>query len=267
VVLGTEDEQSSAILRDLYRPLYLIETPILVTDVVTAEVVKYASNAFLATKISFINEMADLCEGVGADVQVVAKGMGLDGRIGQKFLHAGPGYGGSCFPKDTRAVHEMASDHGIELRIVKAVIEVNDSRCSRMVEKIRTAVGGELKGATIGLLGLTFKPNTDDLRESPAMAILDALLAAGAEVRAYDPIANELLADDNRQGVTYCADEYEAVTGADAMVLATEWNQFRSVDFDKMKSLLAQAVVVDLRNVYSKEQMHELGFEYTGVGR
>ena len=267
VVLGTEDEQSTAILRDLYRPLYLIETPIVVTNVVTAEVVKYASNAFLATKISFINEMADLCEGVGADVQVVAKSMGLDRRIGPKFLHAGPGYGGSCFPKDTRAVHKLASDHDIPLRIVKAVIDVNDSRCPRMLEKIRTAVGGELQSRTIALLGLTFKPNTDDLRESPAMAILDALLAAGAEVRAYDPIANELLADDGRQGVTYCADEYEAVTGAEAMVLATEWNQFRSVDFNKMKDLLTRPIVVDLRNVYSPDQMRELGFEYTGVGR
>lgn len=267
VVLGTEDEQSAAILHDLYQPLYLIETPIVVTDVVTAEVVKYASNAFLATKISFINEMADLCEAVGGDIQVVAKAMGLDRRIGPKFLHAGPGYGGSCFPKDTRAVHEFAGDHGVDLRIVKAVIEVNDSRAPRMVQKIKRAVGGELKGKTLALLGLTFKPNTDDLRESPAVLILDGLLAAGAKVRAYDPIAGGLMADDAREGVTYCSDEYDAVSGADALILATEWNQFRSLDFSKMKELLARPVVVDLRNIYGPDRMRNLGFEYTGVGR
>jgi len=267
VVLGTEDAQSAAILQDLYRPLYLIETPIVVTDVVTAEVVKYASNAFLATKISFINEMADLCEAVGGDVQVVAKAMGLDRRIGPKFLHAGPGYGGSCFPKDTRAVNELANDAGVNLRIVKAVIEVNDSRVPRMIERIKGAVGGELKGTTLALLGLTFKPNTDDLRESPAMLILDALIAAGARVRAFDPIANALLADDTRNGVTYCSDEYDAVSGADALILATEWNQFRSLDFSRMKDLLARPVVIDLRNIYGPDRMRELGFEYTGVGR
>jgi UDPglucose 6-dehydrogenase len=267
VVLGTEDAQSAAILQDLYRPLYLIETPIVVTDVVTAEVVKYASNAFLATKISFINEMADLCEAVDGDVQVVAKAMGLDRRIGPKFLHAGPGYGGSCFPKDTRAVNELANDKGVNLRIVKAVIEVNDGRVPRMIERIKGAVGGELKGKTLALLGLTFKPNTDDLRESPAMLILAALIAAGAQVRAFDPIANALLADDPRDGVTYSADEYDAVTGADALILATEWNQFRSLDFGKMKDLLARPVVVDLRNIYGPDRMRELGFEYTGVGR
>ena len=267
VVLGTEDAQSAAILQDLYRPLYLIETPIVVTDVVTAEVVKYASNAFLATKISFINEMADLCEAVGGDVQVVAKAMGLDRRIGPKFLHAGPGYGGSCFPKDTRAVNELANDAGVNLRIVKAVIEVNDSRVPRMIERIKGAVGGELEGTTLALLGLTFKPNTDDLRESPAMLILDALIAAGARVRAFDPIANALLADDTRSGVTYCSDEYDAVSGADALILATEWNQFRSLDFSKMKDLLARPVVIDLRNIYGPDRMRELGFEYTGVGR
>jgi len=267
VVLGTEDEQSAAILQDLYRPLYLIETPIVVTDVVTAEVVKYASNAFLATKISFINEMADLCEAVDGDVQVVAKAMGLDRRIGPKFLHAGPGYGGSCFPKDTRAVNELANDVGVDLRIVKAVIAVNDSRVPRMIERITSAVGGELRGQTVALLGLTFKPNTDDLRESPAMFILDELIAAGALVRAFDPIANALLENDGRTGVTYCADEYDAVSGAQAVILATEWNQFRSLDFSKMKDLLARPVVIDLRNIYGPERMRELGFEYTGVGR
>jgi len=267
VVLGTEDEQSAAILRDLYRPLYLIETPIVVTDVVTAEVVKYASNAFLATKISFINEMADLCEAVDADVNVVAKSMGLDRRIGPKFLHAGPGYGGSCFPKDTRAVHELARDAGVDLRIVKAVIEVNDSRAPIMIEKIRGAVGGDLKGKKIALLGLTFKPNTDDLRESPAMAIRDRLLAAGAEVRAFDPVANDILKGEPIEGMTYSEDEYAAAEGADALVLATEWNQFRSLDFVKMKELLAKPLMIDLRNIYGPERMRELGFEYTGVGR
>ncbi|NIL99701.1 MAG: nucleotide sugar dehydrogenase [Acidobacteria bacterium] len=267
VVLGTEDAQSAAILQDLYRPLYLIETPIVVTDVVTAEVIKYASNAFLATKISFINEMADLCEAVGADVQVVAKAMGLDRRIGPKFLHAGPGYGGSCFPKDTRAVNELANDRGVNLRIVKAVIEVNDDRAPRMIEKIKAAVGGSLNGATLALLGLTFKPNTDDLRESPAIAILDRLLEAGATVRAFDPIANAELVGAPRDGVVYCGDEYEAVSGADALILATEWNQFRSLDFSRMKGLLARPIVVDLRNIYGPERMRDLGFEYTGVGR
>jgi UDPglucose 6-dehydrogenase len=267
VVLGTEDERSAAILRDLYRPLYLIETPIVMTDVVTAEVVKYASNAFLATKISFINEMADLCEAVEADVQVVAKAMGLDRRIGSKFLHAGPGYGGSCFPKDTRAVSELANDRGVELRIVRAVIDVNESRCMRMIDKIRKAVGGDLAGRTLALLGLTFKPNTDDLRESPAMLILDALLGGGARVRAFDPIANALLAADGRVGVTYCEDEYDAVSGADALILATEWNQFRSLDFGRMKGLMRQPRVIDLRNIYGPDRIRELGFEYTGVGR
>jgi len=267
VVLGTEDPQSAAILGDLYRPLYLIETPIVVTDVVTAEVVKYASNAFLATKISFINEMADLCEAVGGDVQVVAKSMGLDRRIGPKFLHAGPGYGGSCFPKDTRAVYDFAADRNVELRIVKAVIDVNDSRAPKMIDKIREAIGGKLEGRTLAMLGLTFKPNTDDLRESPAVTILDGLLAAGATVRAYDPVANQVMAAETREGVSYCEDEYEAVSGADALILATEWNQFRSLDFSKMKELLARPIIVDLRNIYGPDRMRELGFEYTGVGR
>jgi UDPglucose 6-dehydrogenase len=267
VVLGAEDDQAAAILRDLYRPLYLIETPIVVTDVVTAEVVKYASNAFLATKISFINEMADLCEAVGADVQTVAKSMGLDKRIGSKFLHAGPGYGGSCFPKDTRAVNELANDNGVDLRIVKAVIEVNDSRCERMMTKIEGALGGDLNGKTLALLGLTFKPNTDDLRESPAMLIRDALVAAGASVRAYDPVANELLAGQACEGVTYCSDEYDAAAGVDGLILATEWNQFRSLDFSKMKGLMGSPIVIDLRNIYGPERMRELGFDYTGVGR
>jgi len=267
VVLGTEDETGAAILRDLYRPLFLIETPIVVTDVVTAEVVKYASNAFLATKISFINEMADLSEKVGADVHVVAKAMGLDRRIGPKFLHPGPGYGGSCFPKDTRAVLALAKDHGVDLRIVGSVIEVNDSRIPRMLDKIRTAVGGELAGTTLCLLGLTFKPNTDDLRESPAMAILSGLVESGARVRVYDPVALAAVAANPQRNVDCCANEYEAAEGADALVLATEWNQFRSLDFEKLKAKLKRPILIDLRNVYEPERMRERGFEYTGVGR
>jgi len=267
VVLGTEDETATAILKDLHRPLYLIETPFVITDVVTAELIKYASNAFLATKISFINEMADLCEGVGGDVHAVAKGMGLDHRIGSKFLHPGPGYGGSCFPKDTRAVVEFASQHGVDLRIVRAVIEVNDARIPRMMAKIRAALGGSLAGRTIALLGLAFKPNTDDLRESPALGVLDGMLAEGAKVRAYDPVAMTIAAETPRDGVLYAGDEYDAAQGADALVLATEWNQFRGLDIAKLKARLREPVVVDLRNVYDPEVMRSLGIKYTGVGR
>ena len=267
VVFGTEDEQAAAILSDLYRPLYLIETPIVRTDVVTAELIKYASNAFLATKISFINEIADLCEALGADVHGVAKGMGLDRRIGGKFLHPGPGYGGSCFPKDTRAAVEIARRVGLDLRIVRAAVEVNDARVPRMIAKLRAAVGGELAGRTIGQLGLTFKPNTDDLRESPAMAILSGVLAAGARARVYDPVANAILAGEPRTGVTYCEDEYDAARGADALVVATEWNQFRGLDLDRLKTCLACPVIVDLRNVYEPVLVRSKGFHYTGVGR
>jgi UDPglucose 6-dehydrogenase len=266
VVIGADDETAAAILKDLYRPLFLIETPILVTDVVTAELIKYASNAFLATKISFINEMADLCESVGADVHDVARGMGLDARIGRKFLHPGPGYGGSCFPKDTRAIVELAKDRGLPLRIVSSVIEVNDARVPAAVEKIRAAAGG-LEGKTVALLGLTFKPNTDDLRESPAMAILDALVAAGARVRAFDPVGMRVAAVTPRPGVTYCEDEYGAARGAEALVVATEWNQFRALDLDRLKTELAEPVVVDLRNVYDPAAMRARGFRYSCIGR
>ncbi len=267
VVLGTEDEMAAAILRDLYRPLYLIETPIVMTDVVTAELIKYASNAFLATKISYINEMADLCESLGADVHVVARAMGLDRRIGSKFLHPGPGYGGSCFPKDTRAVVELAKDAGIDLQIVRSVIAVNDSRAAQMLDKIRTALGGELQGRTIGQLGLTFKPNTDDLRESPAMLIMNGLLEGGAKLRVYDPAGLAALAARPPAGVTCCRDEYDAAEGADALVVATEWNQFRGLDLDRLKRLLAQPVVIDLRNIYEPSAMRSKGFRYSGVGR
>jgi len=267
VVLGTEDEMGEAILKDLYRPLYLIETPILSTNVVTAELIKYASNAFLATKISYINEMADLCEALGADVHVVARGMGLDRRIGPKFLHPGPGYGGSCFPKDTRAVVQLAQDRGVDLRIVRSVIEVNRARVPRMLDKIRESLDGELRDKTVAILGLTFKPNTDDLRESPAMGVLEGLLEAGARVRAFDPVANAMLASDAREGLTLAQDEYQAARGADALVLATEWNQFRSLDLDRLREVLSRPVVVDLRNVYEPEKMRAKGFRYCGVGR
>jgi len=267
IVIGCEDEMAAAILRDLYRPLYLIETPIVVTDVVTAEVIKYASNAFLATKISFINEMADLCEKLGADVHDVAKGMGLDHRIGNKFLHPGPGYGGSCFPKDTRAILEVAREAGVPLKIVAAVVDVNDGRIPTAIGKIRAATGGSLQGKTVALLGLTFKPNTDDLRESPAIAILDELVSQGATVRTFDPIAMPIAQQTERKGVRYCEDEYEAATGADVLVVATEWNQFRALHTDRLKTVMKAPVMVDLRNVYEPEAMRAKGFTYTCVGR
>jgi UDPglucose 6-dehydrogenase len=265
--LGTDDETATAFLRDLYRPLYLIETPFVVTDVVTAELIKYASNAFLATKISFINEIADLCEKVGGDIHQVAKGMGLDQRIGRKFLHPGPGFGGSCFPKDTRAVVELAREHDVELRIVEAVIEVNRQRIPKMIAKVRAAIGGTLRGRTVALLGLTFKPNTDDLRESPAVAVLDALVEEGARVRVYDPVAMSIASRTPREGVVYCRDEYDAADGADALVIGTEWNQFRGLDAERLKGRLKAPVVVDLRNVYEPAFMRSKGFHYHGVGR
>jgi UDPglucose 6-dehydrogenase len=267
IVIGCEDEMASAILRDLYRPLYLIETPIVVTDVVTAEVIKYASNAFLATKISFINEMADLCEKLHADVHDVAKGMGLDHRIGNKFLHPGPGYGGSCFPKDTRAILEVAREAGVPLKIVSAVVDVNDARIPASLGKIRAAAAGSLSGKTVALLGLTFKPNTDDLRESPAIAILDAMLAEGAKVNAFDPVAMAIAALTKRSGVRYCEDEYTTAEGADVLVVATEWNQFRALDTERLKSAMKAPVMVDLRNVYEPEAMRSKGFTYSCVGR
>jgi len=265
VVIGAEDPQAVAILRDLYNPLYLIETPFVVTNVVSAEMIKYASNAFLATKISFINEIANLCEAVGADVHEVARGMGLDNRIGRKFLHPGPGFGGSCFPKDTRAVVEMAREAGVPARIVQAVIDVNEGQAGRMVEKIARAVGG-LNGKTIGCLGLSFKPNTSDTRDSPAIRIILGLAHGGARVRVYDPAAM----DEARRAlpdVAYAEDAYDAARGCDALVIATEWNQFRSLDWERMKKELRSPIVVDLRNVYEPEQMKSLGITYTGVGR
>jgi UDPglucose 6-dehydrogenase len=267
VVLGTEDEQSAAILKDLYRPLYLIETPFVITDVITAELIKYASNAFLATKISFINEMADLCEKLGADVHDVARGMGLDQRIGRKFLHPGLGYGGSCFPKDTRAIMWIGEEHGIPLRVVGATVAVNDERPARMLEKIRTAFGGSLRGKVIAQLGVTFKPATDDVRESPALAVLNAMAAEGATVRAYDPAGMTNARETAQAGITFCANEIQAIEGADGLVVATEWNQFRGIDADVLRKRLKGNVVCDLRNVYEPSVMRSKGFAYVAVGR
>jgi len=266
IVIGTEDDQAIAILKDLYNPLYLIETPIVITDVVTAEIIKYASNSFLATKISFINEMAGLCEAVGADVHQVARGMGLDKRIGNKFLHPGPGYGGSCFPKDIRAILNVARNCGVTLRLMAAVSQVNEEQPARMVEKIRAAIGGTLEGKKFSFLGLSFKPNTSDIRESPSLRIIRMLLAAGASVRAYDPAAMDE-AKAVQPEIEYAEDSYDAARDCHALVIATEWNQFRKLDWDRLKAALKEPVVIDLRNVYEPAQMIEAGFRYTAVGR
>jgi len=265
IVIGAEDPQAIAILKDLYNPLYLIETPFVVTNVVSAEMIKYASNAFLATKISFINEMAALAEAVGADVHEVARGMGLDNRIGRKFLHPGPGFGGSCFPKDTLAIQRMAKEHGLPGHVVNGVIRVNEEQIPRMVEKIDKSVGG-LRGKTLSFLGLAFKPNTSDTRESPAMRIIQELQQGGATVRAFDPAAMDE-AKHFLPSIAYCADAYDAAKGGDALIIATEWNEFRNLDWERMRGALRAPVVVDLRNVYDPHHMREIGFRYTGVGR
>ena len=266
VVIGTEDEQAVAILKDLYRPLYLNETPVVLTDVATAELTKYAANALLATKISFINEFANLCERVGADVQAVARAIGLDRRIGSKFLHAGPGFGGSCFPKDTRSVAHFASQHGERLEVVEAVIRVNQRQRERMIEKIVDALGGDAQGKTVGVLGLSFKPETDDMRDAPSIDIIQGLLERGAAVRAFDPqamlVAKPLLPD-----ITLCEDAYDVCAGADALVIITEWNLFRMLDLQRVKALLRSPAIVDLRNVYKPEPVRAAGFRYVGVGR
>lgn len=267
VVLGVRSAQVAAILKDLYSPLYLLETPFVVTDVETAELIKYAANAFLATKISFINEMANLCERTGGNVQTVARAMGLDHRIGPKFLHAGPGFGGSCFPKDTTALVNMAKELGYDFKIVSAVVDVNREQRRIMVEKIKRAVG-DLRGSVIAVLGLTFKPNTDDVRESPAIDIINALVVAGAKVRVYDPVGMENAKQSlPAQGVTYCEDAYGAAEKADCLVIATEWNQFRNLDFDRLKGLLKAARLVDLKNIYDPRRLRGLGFEYSSVGK
>ncbi len=266
VVVGVESDEARAVMRELYRPLFLNETPILFTSRESAELIKYAANAFLATKISFINEIADLCEKVGADVQDVARGIGLDGRIGSKFLHAGPGYGGSCFPKDTLALLRTAEEAGAPLRIVSATVEVNDARKKAMAERIIAACGGAVDGKTIAVLGLTFKPNTDDMREAPSLDIIPALEAAGATIRAHDPAGMEEAAK-HFDNVVFCDDTYAAMEGADALVLLTEWNQFRALDFARARELMKTPLLVDLRNVYSRGEPQAEGFTYVGIGR
>ena len=266
VVIGARSEQAVAIMKDLYSPLYLIETPFVVTDIEAAELIKYASNAFLATKISFINEMANLCEKVGADIHMVAKGMGLDQRIGSKFLHPGPGYGGSCFPKDTMAITKIARANGYTFRIVEAVIEVNRLQRELMIDKIREMVG-DFSGKTIGVLGLAFKPNTDDIRESPAIDIVNRLLGEGAIIKAYDPAGMENARKEMPYSITYCNDAYEVAEGSEALVILTEWNQFRNRDLARVKELLKAPKIVDMRNIYGPSVMKKMGFEYSSVGR
>ena len=266
IVVGTHDERAKAVLAEIYRPLYLNRAPIMYTGRRTAELIKYAANAFLATKVTFINEVADLCEKVGADVQEVARGIGLDNRIGPKFLHAGPGFGGSCFPKDVRAVIKTAQDHNVPMRILEAVETVNDTRKRAMARKVSSAFAGVLRGKTVAILGLTFKPNTDDVREAPSLALITALQDMGAQVRAYDPVGMES-AKQVLTEVTYCRDAYDCVEEADAVVIVTEWEQFRALDLERVRDLMACPVMVDLRNVYSPEDMKKYGFAYTSVGR
>ncbi len=264
VVVGCDTERARDVMRDVYRPLYLNETPILFTSRESSELIKYAANAFLATKITFINEMADICEKVGGDVQDVARGIGLDGRIGKKFLHAGPGYGGSCFPKDTLALVQTAQQLGAPTRIIEAVVAVNEERKLAMARKIEAAFGG-VKGKTIAVLGLTFKPNTDDMRDAPSLVILPYLQKAGATIRAFDPEGHREAAKHLQ--LNYCADTYDALDGADGVVVLTEWNQFRALDLPRVKAALKQPLMVDLRNIYRPEQMSEAGFRYVSVGR
>jgi len=266
IVVGTDDARARAVVAELYRPLYLNASPIFYVNRRTAELIKYAANAFLATKITFINEVADLCEQVGADVNEVARGMGLDNRIGGKFLHAGPGFGGSCFPKDTTALLKTAQDHGVALRIVEAVAAVNDQRKRAMARKVVAALDGSVRGKTVAVLGLTFKPNTDDTRDSPAIALITALQDLGATVRAYDPAGMEQ-AKPQLPGVQYCTGAYAAAEGAHAIVIATEWEQFRALDLDRLKTVMAQPVIVDLRNIYRTDEMRRAKFKYVAVGR
>jgi UDPglucose 6-dehydrogenase len=266
IVVGTDDARARAVVAELYRPLYLNASPIFYVSRRTAELIKYAANAFLATKITFINEVADLCEQVGADVNEVARGMGLDNRIGGKFLHAGPGFGGSCFPKDTTALLKTAQDHGVALRIVEAVAAVNDQRKRAMARKVVAALDGSVRGKTVAVLGLTFKPNTDDTRDSPAIPLITALQDQGATVRAYDPAGMEQ-AKPQLKGVQYCSGAYVAAEGAHAIVIATEWEQFRALDLDRLKTVMAQPVIVDLRNIYRADEMKRAKFKYVAVGR
>jgi UDPglucose 6-dehydrogenase len=266
IVVGTEDERAKKVLAEIYRPLNLNHVPILYTARRTAELIKYAANAFLATKITFINEIADLCEKAGADVQEVARGIGLDNRIGSKFLHAGPGFGGSCFPKDVRALIKTAQDYEVPLRILEAVATVNETRKRAMARKVSAMFAGAFRGKTVAVLGLTFKPNTDDMRESPSLALITALQDMGARVRAFDP-AGMSQARALLQDVTYCEDAYDCAEAADALVIATEWEQFRALDLERLRDLMACPVVIDLRNVYRPEEMYRHGFAYSSIGR
>jgi UDPglucose 6-dehydrogenase len=265
VVIGASSDQAVAIMKDLYSPLYLIEAPIIITDVKTAELIKYSSNAFLATKISFINEIANLCEKVGANIQTVAKAMGLDRRIGSKFLHAGPGYGGSCFPKDTLALLQIGKENSVDLGVIEATVKANSFQKEKEAKKVISTIG-KIKGKTVCVLGLSFKPNTNDIRDAPSIYIINKLLKAGAKVRAYDPVAvpdaKEILPK-----VTYCKDSYDAAKGANAVVIVTEWNQFRNLDLNKLKEIMKERYFFDLRNVYEPKRLIDMGFNYYSVGR
>ncbi len=265
VVIGAASEQAMAIMKDLYSPLYLIEAPFVITNIETAEMIKYASNAFLATKVSFINEIANICEKVGADVNVVAKGMGLDQRIGSKFLHAGPGYGGSCFPKDTLGIAKIAEKHGYRFEIVRSVMKVNEKQKERMVAKVKEALGN-LKGKTIAVLGLSFKPNTDDMREAPSLKIISSLQREGAKIRAYDPKAMEVARKIFKK-IEYGKDPYDVAKGSDALLIITEWNQFRNLDLKRLQKIMKSPVFLDFRNIYEPAKMREMGFKYFAVGR
>jgi UDPglucose 6-dehydrogenase len=266
IVVGTDDERARAVMSEVYRPLHLNQGPLLFTSRRTSELIKYAANAFLATKITFINEIADLCERAGANIQEVARGIGLDNRIGSKFLHAGPGYGGSCFPKDTMALMRTGHDHGVPLRVVEAVVSVNDARKTTMARKIIAALDGNIAGKTIAVLGLTFKPNTDDMRESPSIPIVFSLLDKGAKIKAYDPQGMDE-AKKVLSGIDYSASAYSCIDGADAAVIVTEWDEFRALDLDRVRSLLKQPLIVDLRNIYRPDDMAKRGFRYDSIGR
>lgn len=266
VVIGAESERAQEVMRSIYRPLYIHETPIVFTSLETAELSKYAANAFLATKITFINEIANICEKAGANVQDVAKAMGLDGRIGSKFLHAGPGYGGSCFPKDTEALLRIGEQYGAPQRIVEAVVKVNEERRRDMARRVIAACGGAVRGKKIAILGVSFKPNTDDIREAPSLYVIPLLQEAGAKISAYDPAAMEPAAAEI-ENVTWCKDAYTAIDGADALVILTEWNEFRALDLDQIGSVMAQKILCDFRNIYKPEEVLKAGFKYTSIGR
>lgn len=267
IVIGTDDERAREVMREIYRPLYLGESPILFTGRRTSELTKYAANAFLATKITFINEMANLCEAVGADVKDVARGIGLDNRIGRKFLHAGPGYGGSCFPKDTLALLKTAEDYDTPVHVVEAVVKVNDARKRAMGRKVVAALGDDPRGKTVAVLGLTFKPNTDDMRDAPSIAIVQSLMDAGVTVKAYDPEGTEAAKSVMPASLVYCGDPYEAAEGADAVAIVTEWDAFRALDLARLKRTMKAPVLVDLRNIYERQDAERAGFSYTAVGR